>query len=1121
MIYDLKQIIVLIATNLIFLLTQPCFAQIEVWGVSGTGGDNSNGFIYRINPTTGDASVQLNFPATIAGRRAYTSALVEGPNGNFYGTTRIGGKYNEGVLFEWNPITNQYMRRYDFSAVSGSLPEGSLVFANGKFYGMTTRGGANDSGTIFEWDPDSNDFQKKIDFKTDTRGRYPRGTMVYHNEKFYGMTSSGGLNGKGVIFQWDPVTNEYIKKIDLSTPLGAIPNGSLTYLNGKFFGVTSKGGSNNAGVIFEWEPETNIYTKKIDLTTTNGAEPWGKLAFYNGKFYGMASKGGANNMGSIFEWDPVTNIFTKRINLSNTLGSSPFGKLTLWNGNFYGMTFKGGSSGQGIIFEWNPQSNVYTKKVDFNGKLNGSKPRGSLIVKDGTFYGMTYLGGTYGDGVIFQWELTENSFTKKIEFGQSEGHFPIDSPTVYNGKFYGMTSRGGANGLGVIYEWDPATGKYVNKIDFSSERGGYPNGSLYLLNGKFYGTTSIGGAFGKGVLFEWDPASNEYLRKVDFETTKGANPDGTIHFLNGKFFGLTYWGGEYGSGVIYEYDIATNVYHKRFNFDGIYGNDGHRGFLTMGSGKFYGMARAGGDNDTGYIFQWDPQTDQFRKGASLPADFNPGKTGPPIYYNYTLYGITEKGGEFDQGMIYTASLNSGIVNHFSLQSSPKNSYITEHNGNIYGLYSNNQVFEFDLTGYGLKNIGATPPGTSYAFGKFLFLPSNIFFEPIESKSYGDEAIILNAIATSGLPVRFSSSDESIAKVEGNKLKIKDVGSVTILAEELGDPSFATPVTRTFTVTKAPLTVAAVDTFKVYGGNNPSLRVEYSGFVNADNPSGIDIPPVISTTTNPTDKVGEYEIIVDGGSDNHYDFMYKTGKLSILPAPLTVVAKHQEKKYGEPIPQLTYMLEGFKYNDDTTDITLPVISTEATAESDVGVYPIYLSGGKALNYDFILVNSTLSILKASAEILFSKLEQTEDGTPKTPVITTSPANLEVDLTFNNSSTLPISSGTYEIFAKITDKNYEGEAYGTFVISTVTGITSNSDNGIKLYPNPATDFLLIEDTARTTTNSKIFIYNNYGHCIFKGTFKNKIHVDLDTFSSGLYHLKIQRDDISIYKRFVVAN
>ena len=190
-----------------------------------------------------------------------------------------------------------------------------------QLWGMTYQGGSDGSGTVFS--TNGNNFQQRLSFSTNL-GKYPESAiLVEYNGKFYGTTSLGGNGGNnGVIFEWDPTTNTYTKKVDLNYSSGGSPYAGLTLNNGKFYGVTRAGGNNGVGAIFEWDPLTNIYTKKIDMVGTTGGYLEGSLIFNGTKFYGMTSSGGSNSKGVIFEWDPLTNIYTKKIDLSSANGST-------------------------------------------------------------------------------------------------------------------------------------------------------------------------------------------------------------------------------------------------------------------------------------------------------------------------------------------------------------------------------------------------------------------------------------------------------------------------------------------------------------------------------------------------------------------------------------------------------------------------------------------------------------------------------------------------------------------------------------------------------------------------------------------------------------------------------
>ena len=320
------------------------YAQVQLYGLTAAGGANGYGVVFQWNPVTNSYSKKIDFIGSNG--REPKGSLTES-NGKLYGTTNYGGTngtgifpyYGYGVIFEWDPATNIYTKKIDFDESIGFNPTESLCLKDGKFYGTTTRGGgASSAGTIFEWDPLTNIYIKKIDFDNATGGS-PNSQLTLYSGKFYGLTGYGGINSGGVIFEWDPVTNIYTKKIDFETSNGtggiissngSLPVGSLVLKGDKFYGMTVDGGgypNKNYGVIYEWDPITNIYTKKIDFNSLDGANPKGSLVYSGSKFYGTTSLGGTSNQGVIFEWDPITNVYKKKSDFDIVNGASGIGNL--------------------------------------------------------------------------------------------------------------------------------------------------------------------------------------------------------------------------------------------------------------------------------------------------------------------------------------------------------------------------------------------------------------------------------------------------------------------------------------------------------------------------------------------------------------------------------------------------------------------------------------------------------------------------------------------------------------------------------------------------------------------------------------------------------------------------
>lgn len=92
----------------------------------------------------------------------------------------------------------------------------------------------------------------------------------------------------------------------------------------------------------------------------------------------------------------------------------------------------------------------------------------------------------------------------------------------------------------------------------------------------------------------------------------------------------------------------------------------------------------------------------------------------------------------------------------------------------------------------------------------------------------------------------------------------------------------------------------------------------------------------------------------------------------------------------------------------------------------------------------------------ATVSLSGLNPTYDGTPKAPIVTTTPAGLAVSLTYDASSQAPTNAGTYAIVATITEPGYTGGASGTLVIGKAAATVTLADL-TKTYdgtPKPAT-------------------------------------------------------------------
>ncbi len=77
--------------------------------------------------------------------------------------------------------------------------------------------------------------------------------------------------------------------------------------------------------------------------------------------------------------------------------------------------------------------------------------------------------------------------------------------------------------------------------------------------------------------------------------------------------------------------------------------------------------------------------------------------------------------------------------------------------------------------------------------------------------------------------------------------------------------------------------------------------------------------------------------------------------------------------------------------------------------------------------------TLVIEKANAAVTVEGATYAYDGAPKAVAVTTEPAGLGVEVTYNGAAAAPTQPGTYAVVATVSDANYQGTGTGTLVIN----------------------------------------------------------------------------------------
>jgi len=328
----------------------------NLYGVTSYGGANGSGAVFRISPS-GTLSPVYSFCSLAScadGENPYTS-LIQGSNGDLYGTTSAGGASNNGTLFKIT-TSGTLTTLYNFcslaSCADGSGPEGQLaVDGAGNIYGTAYSGGASNFGTVFK-------------FST-------KGVLTT-------LHSFSGADGEN-------------------------PEGGLTAASGVFYGTAQYGGAKGDGTVFKITT-AGVETTLHSFTGSDGLNPKGWLVDVAGTFYGTTPYGGANNEGSVFKMTAagaVTTLYSFCSLASCADGASvTAGLMQATDGNLYGVTDSGGANGDGTAYELTLKG-VLTTLHSFDG-TDGYGPQGTVLQDtNGDFYGFTEFGGSSGDGTVF------------------------------------------------------------------------------------------------------------------------------------------------------------------------------------------------------------------------------------------------------------------------------------------------------------------------------------------------------------------------------------------------------------------------------------------------------------------------------------------------------------------------------------------------------------------------------------------------------------------------------------------------------------------------------------------------------------------------------------------------
>lgn len=371
-------------------------------------------------------------------------SLVQGRDGNFYGTTIYGGTSDNGAIFKITP-SGEVTDLYSFSAPS--YPNGLILASDGNFYGTTYYGGSGGycsgegCGTVFTISPDGG-FGTIYSFCSQPNcadGSLPAAGLIQAPDgQLYGTTSQG--NSPGTVFKITTagaLTTLYtFCSIRPSCSDGSVPRAALIQASdGNFYGTTNQGGTSSCecGTAFRITPGgklTTLYAFCGQSPCSDGASPMAPLVQTSqGSLVGTTELGGTVtcNCGTIFEILPSG--MEKTIhNFGAGTGQLPIAGLIQGTDlNLYGTTSSGGAgcvghTCAGTIYQLTPDKMTTVHAFDYS---DGEGPNWLIQSTNGIFYGTAGNAGEWQGGTVFSLDMGLIPFVAFVipagEVGQTGG----------------------------------------------------------------------------------------------------------------------------------------------------------------------------------------------------------------------------------------------------------------------------------------------------------------------------------------------------------------------------------------------------------------------------------------------------------------------------------------------------------------------------------------------------------------------------------------------------------------------------------------------------------------------------------------------------------------------------
>jgi uncharacterized repeat protein (TIGR03803 family) len=276
------------------------------------------GAVFELSPAAGGSwTEQVLFSFNRTDGQAGWDKLIFDKHGNLYSTTTLGGGFGEGVIYELSHAGGTWTQTvlHNFgSGTDGAQSQGGLIFDHeGNLYGMTTYGGANGLGTVFELSPAAGgDWTEQVlhDFAGGSDGANPFAGVIFGpGGNLYGVTYFGQTVFKMTPGAGGSWTLKTLHSFSNNATQGSGPWPTVTLdAAGNIYGTAQLGGLKNGGTAFEMKSTgADSWAYKVlhsfPSTPADGMSPsFTRLVFRDkDTLLGITWQGGAHGGGTLFQ----------------------------------------------------------------------------------------------------------------------------------------------------------------------------------------------------------------------------------------------------------------------------------------------------------------------------------------------------------------------------------------------------------------------------------------------------------------------------------------------------------------------------------------------------------------------------------------------------------------------------------------------------------------------------------------------------------------------------------------------------------------------------------------------------------------------------------------------------